>query len=220
MIEAIVFDVDGTLIDTVDLHAEAWQEAFRRYGKEADFAHIRAQIGKGGDQILPVFFSSEELARISTEITNFRQAIFKAKYLQRVRPFPMVRELFHRIKVDGKRIALASSAKQDELEGYERMTNIADLVDEATTSSDVERSKPHPDIFDAVLKKLQLEPHQAVAVGDTPYDAQAAGTAGIKTIGVLCGGFPEDDLRAAGCVAVYKDPADLLQNYEQSLLGG
>src|SRR4051812_11771489 len=128
MLEAVIFDVDGTLIDTVSLHAEAWQEAFHRYGKEAPFEKVRAQIGKGGDQILPVFFSTEELARFGKEMTEFRQQIFKAKYMSRVRPFPMVRELFHRIKTEGKKVALASSAREDELKGYEAMINIADLV--------------------------------------------------------------------------------------------
>jgi phosphoglycolate phosphatase-like HAD superfamily hydrolase len=127
--------------------------------------------------------------------------------------------LFERIKADGKRIALASSAKGDELEKYKKIANIADLVDAETSSDDAEQSKPHPDIFEAALERLgQISPERVVVIGDTPYDAEAAGKAGLRTIGVLCGGFPEADLRAAGCIAIYRDPADLLARYDTSPL--
>ena len=139
----------------------------------------------------------------------------------RVRAFPKVRELFQRVRADGKRIALASSAKGDELEAYKEIAHIEDLVEEETSKDDAERSKPHPDIFEAALEKLgDLKPGEAVVVGDTPYDAEAAGKLGLKTVGVLCGGFPEAELRAAGCVAIYRDPADLLARYAESPLSG
>ena len=114
MPQAIIFDVDGTLVDSVDLHAHAWQDAFRHFGKEVPFDEIRAQIGKGGDQLMPVFFPQEQLARIGQEMQAYRSKLYKAKYMQQVRPFPKVRELFERIKRDGKQIALASSAETDE----------------------------------------------------------------------------------------------------------
>src|SRR5919199_1646376 len=180
MPKAAIFDVDGTLIDTVDFHAEAWVRAFRRYGVEVGQDEVRRQIGKGGDQLMPVFL---------------------------------------RIRRDGKRIVLASSGKADEIERYETIADIADLLDGATTSDDAERSKPHPDIFEAALARIApLGPDDAVAVGDTPYDAEAAGKAGLRTIGLLCGGFPEADLRQAGCIEIYRDPEDLLKNYERSPL--
>jgi beta-phosphoglucomutase-like phosphatase (HAD superfamily) len=116
-------------------------------------------------------------------------------------------------------VALASSAKADEIETYKRIARIEDLVADETTSDDVERSKPHPDVFLAALEQLgQVRPTDAIAVGDTPYDAEAAGKAGLATIGLLCGGFPETDLRAAGCVAIYQDPADLLARFDASPL--
>ena len=112
------FDIDGTLVDSVDLHARAWQEAFKKFGKEIPFAEVRRQIGKGGDQLLPVFFSKKELDEFGEEMEEYRGELFKKEYMSRVKAFPKVRELFERIKADGKKIALASSAKKDELSTY------------------------------------------------------------------------------------------------------
>lgn len=219
MIQAVIFDIDGTLIDSVDLHARAWQEILAKYGHDVPFEEVRRQIGKGGDHLLPVFLSKEELDRSREEIEKVRSELFKEKYLREVRPFPEVRELFQKILADGKRIALASSGKKDEVEKYEKIAGIDDLIghDDKTSSDDAERSKPDPDIFHAAMAKLDGVAKDAViVVGDTPYDAEAAGKAGLKTIGVLCGGFPEADLRAAGCIAIYRDPADLLAHYDVS----
>jgi len=218
MPQAIVFDVDGTLVDSVDLHAHAWQDAFAEFGKDIPFQDIRDQIGKGGDQLMPVFLSEEEVRRMGKELQKTRSTIYKEKYLSQVRPFPGVRELFERIKRDGKKIALASSAEKDEFEPNLRLLKVDDLVDAATSSADAERSKPHPDIFEAALKKLGLPAPACIAVGDTPYDAQAAGKIGLATIGLLCGGFPEQDLRSAGCLEIRNDPADLLSHYDESAL--
>ena len=217
MIKAIIFDIDGTLVDSVDLHARAWQETFRKYGREVEFERVRHQIGKGGDQLMPVFFSEEELARFGKEMEKFRGDLFKREYISRVRAFPQVRELFERIRRDGLRIALASSAKEDELETYKEVARITDLVEEETSADDAEKSKPHPDIFEAALAALgDVQADEAIVVGDTPYDAEAAGKINLRTIGVLCGGFPEEELRAAGCASIYRDPADLLARYDAS----
>jgi HAD superfamily hydrolase (TIGR01509 family) len=219
MPRAVIFDVDGTLVDSVDLHARAWQDAFRMFGKELPFEDIRYQIGKGGDQLMPVFFSREELQRFGEEMQKTRTRIYRERYQHQVRPFPNVRELFERIKRDGKRIALASSADQQDFDANLKLLQIGDLIDGATSSEDAERSKPFPDIFAAAVAKLDgLHPAEAVAVGDTHYDAEAAGQIGLRTIGVRCGGFPEEDLRAAGCVEIWQDPADMLENYERTAL--
>lgn len=219
MVKAVIFDIDGTLIDSVDLHARAWQEAFAHFGKQFSFEKVRYQIGKGGDQLLPVFLSEREIEEFGDELTEYRGELFKRKYLPSVAAFPSVRELFERVLRDGKRIALASSAKKDELKEYKRIADIKDLVDEETSADDAEKSKPHPDIFEAALSQLGgVETSDAIVVGDTPYDAEAARKAGLRTIGVLSGGFPEEDLRAAGCVRIYKDAAELLANYETSPL--
>ena len=218
MVKAAIFDIDGTLVDSVDLHAQAWKEAFKNFGKDIPYQQIRHQIGKGGDQLMPVFFTRDELEEFGERMEKFRGELFKREFMSRVRPFPKVDELFQRIKTDDKRIALASSAKAEELEFYKKITQIEDLVEEEASSDDAEKSKPHPDIFTAALEKLGLAPSEVIAIGDTPYDAEAAGKLKIRTIGMLCGGFPEGELRSAGCVAIYEDPADLLARYDASLL--
>ena len=219
MVKAVIFDIDGTLVDSVDLHARAWQEAFAHFGKQFSFERVRYQIGKGGDQLLPVFLSEREIEEFGDELTEYRGELFKREYMPRVVAFPRVRELFERVIDDGKSVALASSAKKEELSEYKRIANIEDLIEDEASADDAERSKPHPDIFEAALERLgDVQPSEAIVVGDTPYDAEAAGKAGLRTIGFLSGGFPEEDLRAAGCVRIYKDAADLLANYDSSPL--
>jgi HAD superfamily hydrolase (TIGR01549 family) len=219
MVKAVIFDIDGTLVDSVDLHARAWVEAFAKFGHDISYHKIRSQIGKGGDQLLPVFLSPEQQKEYGKQMEEFRGELFKTKYMSQVKPLPRVRELLERVANDGKQIALASSAKEDEIATYKRIANIEDLVEEEASSDDAERSKPHPDIFEAALERLHnVTAVEAVTVGDSPYDAIAARKIKMKCIGVLSGGFPEDDLRAAGCSAIYQDCADLLDHYDQSLL--
>ena len=219
MPQAVIFDVDGTLIDSVDLHAHAWVDAFHDYGHEVAFDQVRRQIGKGGDQLMPMFLNKEELAAIGEKLEEHRSKVLKDRYLPRITAFPHVRELFERLLADGMQIALASSAKQDELEQYEKAARIEGLVHVETSSDDAERSKPEPDIFKAALRRLgDPRPEDVVVVGDTPYDAEAAGKAGLHTIGLLCGGWSEEELTRAGCIAVYQDPADLLARYDTSPL--
>ncbi|HEV7440388.1 MAG TPA: HAD family hydrolase, partial [Methylobacterium sp.] len=177
------------------------------------------QIGKGGDQLMPVFLPQERIEREGETIEAYRSDLFRRTYLPQVKPFPGVRELFARIRADGHAIALASSGKESEVAHYQEILGIADLVDVATSSDDAERSKPHPDIFEAALEKLApRKARDILVVGDTPYDAEAARKAGLPTLGVLCGGFPEADLSAAGCIAIYRDPQDILDGYDASPL--
>ena len=217
MIAAVIFDIDGTLVDSVDLHAEAWQVALERFGKKVSFAEVRRQIGKGGDQLMPVFLSQREMEEFGDELERYRSKLFKKEYLPRVTAFPGVRRLFERIRQDQKRIALASSAKGDELKTYKTIAGIDDLIEAETSSNDAERSKPYPDIFEAALADLgDVAPDKVLVIGDTPYDAQAAGKANLRTIGLMCGGWNEEELRQAGCIAIYRDPADLLSRYDES----
>ncbi|HSI12252.1 MAG TPA: HAD family phosphatase [Chthoniobacter sp.] len=217
MITCVIFDVDGTLVDSVDLHALAWQETMREFGKDVAFDKVRFQIGKGGDQLMPVFWSEEELAEKEDKISKRRAEIFKNKYLGEVRGFPCVRELFQQILSDGKKIALASSAAGEELETYKKCARIEDLVEAQTSADDAEKSKPHPDIFQAALHQLgDPDLDETIVVGDTPYDIEAATKAGLRTVAVRCGGFAEETLR--GAAAIFDDPADLLKHYAQSPL--
>ncbi|MBD2747453.1 HAD family hydrolase [Microvirga sp. BT688] len=217
MIKAAIFDIDGTLIDTVDLHAEAWVRALKHFGFEIAFQDLRSQIGKGGDQILHGLLPPEVIEQRGDAIKGFRAELFKREYLHQVRAFPAVRELFERVRAAGQKAVLASSGSADEVEQYKGIAGIADLIDSATSSDDAERSKPFPDIFEAALAKLApLTPEEAVVIGDTPYDAEAARKAGMKSIGVLSGGFSEQALKDAGCIAVYRDVESLLHRYDSS----
>ncbi|MDA9489356.1 HAD family hydrolase [Bradyrhizobium sp. CCBAU 11361] len=216
--KAAIFDLDGTLLDSVDLHAIAWQEALLKFGHEVSFEQVRGQIGKGGDKLIPVFLSDGEQKDHGKELEEWRGNRFKTEYLPLVRPFSAVPDLLRRVREAGLQVAVASSAKKDEVDKYLDIAGITHLVDLKTSSDDVEESKPAPDIFEIVLKKLKLEGADAVAIGDTPYDAEAAGKAGVRTVGVLCGGFTEDELRKAGCAEVYPGPAALLACFERSLL--
>jgi HAD superfamily hydrolase (TIGR01549 family) len=219
MIAAVIFDIDGTIVDSVDLHAKAWQAAFAKFGKEISRHRIRRQVGKGADQLLPIFLSKQELGEFGKELDEYRSELFKKEYLAQVKRFPKVPELFQRIKRDRKRIALASSAKAEELEAYKKIAQIDDLIESETSSQDADKSKPYPDIFEAALRQLPgITLHQAIVVGDTPYDAEAAAKANLQTIGLLCGSWKEKELRQAGCIAIYKNPADLLARYDKSPL--
>jgi len=218
---AVIFDVDGTLIDSVDLHATAWQRAFARFGHRIPFERIRAQIGKGGDQLLPVFLERDEIARIGDALEAYRSRLWKRSFMPHVVAFPRVRALFARLHADGVAIALASSAKEDELAFYEQVAGIGDLVQHATSADDASRSKPNPDIFEAALARLgrvARDRDRVLVVGDTPWDVEAAARAGLRTIGMLCGGFAPEDLASAGAIDVYWDPADLLASYDASPL--
>ncbi|HXM33102.1 MAG TPA: HAD family hydrolase [Chthoniobacterales bacterium] len=221
MIRAAIFDLDGTLVDSNELHVQAWQETFRHFGKEIPLKELRRQIGKGGDQYLPEFLTEREMREFGKQADEFRGEIFKKKYLARVRPFPRVRELFERLRGEGKRIALASSGKADEVAHYRKLLEVDDLVDSQTTMDEVAHSKPKADVFIAALRTLgNLPAEEAIAIGDTPYDVEAAKKINLRTIALLCGGFREAELRAEGAVAIFRDPADLLERYYQSPLAG
>jgi phosphoglycolate phosphatase-like HAD superfamily hydrolase len=216
--KAAIFDLDGTLLDSVDLHALAWHEAMMKFGHDVTFNQARGQIGKGGDKLIPVFLSPTSRGTTARNWRNGAANVSGASICRSSAPFSAVPDLLRRVQDAGVRVAVASSAKKDEVGKYLDIARIADLVDVTTSSDDVEESKPAPDIFEVVLKKLKIEGTDAVAIGDTPYDAEAAGKAKVATIGVLCGGFTEKSLRQAGCVEVYPGPATLLACFGNSLL--
>ena len=176
---------------------------------------------------MPVFFSLEELNHsddgqsptFGERMRDYRRELYKSEYHSRIKAFPQVRELFMAIKADGKLLALASSATKDDVATYKQILNIEELIDAATTTTEVKSSKPDPDLFFVTLDKLgNVAPNNVIVVGDTPYDAEAAGGANLRTIGVLSGGFAEENLRKAGCIAIYQDIADLLAHYDESPL--
>jgi HAD superfamily hydrolase (TIGR01509 family) len=218
MLKAVIFDIDGTLIDSVELHAQAWHRAFQHFERDVPVEEILPQVGKGPDQLLPVFFTLYELERFGPDLEQYRDELFKREYLPKARPLPRVRELILRIREDGGRVALASSATEDEVSYYKRLLNAEDLIEETVSADVAGRSKPFPDMFSAVLHELNVDADEAVALGDTPYDAEAANLIHVRTIGITGGFWTEDKLRQAGCVEVFRSPADLLENYEHSAL--
>jgi phosphoglycolate phosphatase-like HAD superfamily hydrolase len=211
MVEAVIFGVDGTLIDTNDLHVASRVETFRRFGHAVAPEAMRGQICKGSDQLMPAFLFRGQVEQRGEEIAAARTSLFLRDYVGRARAFPGVRPLFHRLGAASQRIILASFAKGEELERYQEILGVDDLVDGATTSDDAAHSKPAPDILQAALGRLApLAAEVLIVVGDTPYDAHAAG--------VLCGGFAQAVLWKAGSVAIFRDPADLLAQLDPSPL--
>jgi HAD superfamily hydrolase (TIGR01549 family) len=214
-LRAFIFDIDGTLVDSNELHVEAWDRAFRHFGKTFSREKLRAQIGKGSDQYLPEFLSKDEIERFGKELDEYSSDVFKKEYRPKARPFPKVRELFQRIRDDQKRIVLASSGKKDDTKYYIELLKVDDLIDGCTSADDADRSKPAPDIFAAALEKVNVPPDEAITVGDTRFDVEAAAKAGLGTIALTCGGTDESVLRKAGAIAIYRDPADLLAHYDK-----
>jgi len=219
MLKAVIFDIDGTLVDSNASHVAAWREVFLRHGKSVDRSALWRQMGKGGDELMPVFWSEHEVAEFGEEMQAERVGLFMRRYLPLCKPFPGVRPLFERVKAAGVRIALASSAKQPELEHHLKLLGVGDLVDATTSADDAEHSKPQPDILQAALARLPgVAAADTLVIGDSPFDVEAAARAGMKCIGVLTGGFSQRDLLQAGAIAVYKDIPDLARHFDESPL--
>ena len=213
---AVLFDVDGTLVDTNALHARAWVEALRHFGHDFPVETVHAQIGKGGDNLLPTLLG-DIAARDRQAIEDFRSALFKRDYLPRATPFPGVRALFELLVGDGVRIVLASSSGREEVAFHLALIGCEDLVAATTTRDDVESSKPCPDIFEAALARVApIAAAETIVVGDSPWDALAAGRAGLNILGFRSGGFADALLLEAGAIALFDGPADLLARYEDS----
>ena len=218
MRKVLLSDIDGTLVDSNSLHADSWRRAFEHFGIEVGLDEAWSQIGKGGDQLIPVFVKPDDRKRLEDSIKEYRDDLLKREYMARMVPFAGARELLMRIKKEGLKVVLATSAKKDDLAFYKRLVGMDDLVDEEATSSDAQESKPEPDIFAAALKKAGSVAEDAIALGDTPYDAEAAGKLGILTIGLTSGGWKASDLMRAGCAEVFRDPQHLLIEFGRSAL--
>jgi len=218
-IKAILFDIDGTLIDSNDMHVRAWEEAFAGIGERFDRQIIHDRIGMGADMLIPTLLPGlDETAQ--RELGDAHGTIFKTKFLNKARPFPDAHNLLAHACRQGQHVALASSASQAELEHYLDALDARELVNAVTSSDDVKRTKPAPDIFAAALAKLpKIAPHETVVVGDTPYDVEAAGKCGIETVALRSGKFTDSVLRGAGAIEIYDDAAALLADYAQSPLG-
>jgi HAD superfamily hydrolase (TIGR01509 family) len=217
-LKTILLDVDGTLIDSNDAHTRSWIEALEEAGFEPKYCAIRKKIGMGGDHLLPNVTGIDIDEAEGKAISKNRGKIFREKYLPKLQAFPGTREMLLRFREEGYQLVIATSAPKEDLEGLLKQAGLDDLGIPATTASDDKSSKPDPDIILAALKMAGAEPNETFMLGDTPYDVAAAEKAGVRTIGLTCGGWKKDDLRPA--IAVYENPADLLKHFDESPLAG
>ena len=210
MTKAVLFDIDGTLIDSNDAHARAWVAALAEAGHEVPFERVRPLIGMGGDRVLPELVPGlTDDTEPGKSITKRRLEIFKERELPHLRPTRGARELLAAVQSRGARIVMATSAKGAELKDLLAVGDFEPFIDDASTSDDADSSKPAPDIVTASLKKAHVAANEAVMVGDTKYDVEAAHNAEVKCVALLCGGNGRVTLAAAD--AVYADPAELTE---------
>jgi len=215
-VEAALLDVDGTLVDTNYQHAVAWYRAFRRHGIVLPIWRIHRAVGMGGDQLVPALVGEQADAERGDEIREARDSLYQ-ELIGEVEPLHGSRELISDLKVRGANVVLASSSPKDELDHYLELLDARDLADAWTTKDDVESTKPEPDIVRAALDKAGTE--NAVMVGDTRWDIEAAARAGVETICVLTGGWSEQELREAGAVAVFESVDELREQLDDTPLG-
>jgi HAD superfamily hydrolase (TIGR01549 family) len=196
-LKGMIFDVDGTLVDSNDLHAQAWMEAFEHFGKRFPYDVVRGQIGKGGDMLVPDLFQARDMRLIGEKVKEYRTGLFKEKYMPQVKPFPRIRQLFEALRAKGLKLALASSSNPDEVEYYTRLVSVGDLLSGSTSKHDAKHSKPSPEIFQAALDQIGTDPAFTMTVGDTPYDVLASHRVALPIAAVLSGGFERELLSKA-----------------------
>ena len=213
----VIFDVDGTLLDSNDAHARSWVDALEEQGYFVAVEKVRPLIGMGGDKVLPELIGLAEDSIKGRAISKRRGEIFRTRYLPSLRPFPKVGDLVARLEHDGDAIAVASSASEKDLAALLDKAGLRHLLDDAASKDDAERSKPDPDVVHAALDRLHLPPEAVVMVGDTPYDVEAAALAGVRAIALRSGGC-WTDADFAGAAAIYDDAADLLAHLDESPL--
>jgi len=216
-IEAVLLDIDGTLLDSNDAHAQAWSDALREAGHEIGSETVRPLIGMGSDKLLPKLTGIDADSEEGKRLIERSKAIFAKEYLPLVKPFPNARELLERMRADGVTLVVATSAADDELRGLLAALGAEWLVDERASSSDADRSKPDPDIIRVAVDKAGVGPAECVMLGDTPYDVEAATRSRVRIVAVRCGGHGDEELR--GAVEIYDDPAALLSRYDESVIG-
>jgi HAD superfamily hydrolase (TIGR01509 family) len=216
-IDAVLLDIDGTLVDSNDAHARAWADTLAQFGHDVPFERVRSLIGEGGDKLLIQVAGIEKDSPEGQRIDKARGERFMCDYMPHLKPLPKARELLGRMREDGLTLVAATSAKKAEMDALLELCGANDLVHAATSSDDADRSKPDPDIIQAALVKAKATPTAALMLGDTPYDIDAARRAGVDALAVRSGGWGTEALD--GAIAIYDDVADLLARYADSPLG-
>ncbi len=214
----VLFDVDGTLVDTTYWHAVCWGEALAAHGLPVAMATVHRAIGAGTSELLDEVLGADRDRSRDDELSAAHTERWRSHW-DELRTLPGARELLAACHERGLTVVLASSASGEELEMLQGVIDTPELIDAATSSADAEAAKPHPDILHAALQKVGLAPGDAVFVGDAVWDGHASRKAGLPFIGLACGGTSAAELREAGAVEVWRDPAELLDHLGESILG-
>jgi HAD superfamily hydrolase (TIGR01509 family) len=214
----VLFDVDGTLVDSTYFHTLAWWHAFRRFDHDVRMNAIHRCIGMGGDKLVDSLLGAERDKSQDQEVMDTHAAVFST-FWPHLRAFDGARDLLSRSRDAGLKVVLASSAREQDLGALRAALGADEVVDAATSSADAEESKPAPDILVAALKAAGLEASEVLFVGDAVWDVQAAAALGITTVGVASGGYSGAELTDAGAAEVFDSPRDLLDGFEGSLIG-
>ncbi|MGH4031149.1 HAD family hydrolase [Actinomycetota bacterium Odt1-20B] len=218
MTRAALFDVDGTLVDTNHLHVTAWWEAFRQAGHRVRMHDLHRSVGLSGDDLIARLLGEERDRDADAGISAAHKTLY-AQYFERLPPFDAAGDLLRALAGRGWRVVLATSAGGSELAALRRAIGADDVIAGAASADDVAAGKPAPDPVQRAVELADVPPGRAVFVGDTVWDMRAAGRAGVTPVGVLCGGIPQESLRAAGARALFSDPADVLRQLESSPFG-
>jgi len=197
LLEAMLLDIDGTLVDSNDKHADCWVDAFAHFGKKVEWQTVRQQIGKGGDLLVPDTLNAREMRAFGEDVKSYRGELWKRQYMTTVQPFAGAIESLHALHERGIRLAFASSSNPDEVEYYVELLGAGDLLAGTTSKKDADFSKPSPEIFEAALERVKRDPARTFAVGDTPYDILAAHRVPVPIVAVASGGFPRELLAKA-----------------------
>jgi HAD superfamily hydrolase (TIGR01509 family) len=213
-IEGVLLDVDGTLIDSNLAHARSWSETLKAFGRDIPPERVLPLIGMGGDKLLPQLLGVEADSETGKRFAATRARIFLEHYVPHLCLTRGAKELIQRFRAEHFRLIIATSASAKELNAMLRQVGLDDFIERKTSAADAESSKPDPDIIHAALEKAELSPTNAIMLGDTPYDIEAAKRAGVSTVALRCGGWDTESLE--GAIAIYDDPADLSSHFTSS----
>lgn len=214
-IKAVIVDIDGTLLLSNDAHAQSFVDAAGALGISANFVQIRRLVGKGSDKLIPEVFGFEKESERGKKLDELKGEIFKKEYLPSLMPAPGARSLLARFRDDGRRVVVATSSGKEDVKHLLDQAGVRDLIEDAASSGDADKSKPDPDIVVAALERTGEDKDDVVMLGDTPYDVEAALRAGIRIVAVRCGGWSDPDLE--GATAIYEDPAEIVASYHHSI---
>lgn len=217
-LKAVLFDIDGTLIDSNDAHTQAWMQTLERHGHVVSYEQIRSLVGKGSDKVFAELLDIDSESALAKQITKDRTQLLLSSFMANLNPTPGARLLVQHMRSEGLRLVIASSSGE-ELPALLAQAGLQDLLGTSVSSDEIKESKPDGDIIEVALQKAGVHPTEAVMIGDTPYDIAAAKAAGVKCIALRCGGY-WDDAALSEAVAIFDDPATLLRHWPDSLLAG